>query len=53
LGLLYQGRISKSVFRVSAIILGVISLIMGLRVDEEQEQTGLDMALHQERGYII
>ncbi|MEK7990008.1 MAG: ammonium transporter [Thiotrichaceae bacterium] len=38
---------------VSAIILGVISLIMGLRVDEEQEQTGLDMALHQERGYII
>ncbi|WP_353572897.1 ammonium transporter [Candidatus Albibeggiatoa sp. nov. BB20] len=38
---------------VSAIILGVISLVIGLRVDEEQEQTGLDMALHQERGYII
>lgn len=39
---------------VSAIILGVVSLLTGgLRVDEEQEEMGLDMALHQERGYII
>jgi Amt family ammonium transporter len=39
---------------VSAIILSVVSLLTGgLRVDEEQEEMGLDMALHQERGYII
>jgi Amt family ammonium transporter len=38
---------------VSALILGAISVVMGLRVDEEQEETGLDMSLHQERGYII
>lgn len=39
---------------VSAIILSVVSLLTGgLRVDEEQEEVGLDMALHQERGYII
>lgn len=38
---------------VSFIILKVIDLIIGLRVDEEQETQGLDMALHDERGYIL
>lgn len=38
---------------VSFIILKAIDLIIGLRVDEEQETQGLDMALHDERGYII
>lgn len=38
---------------VSAIILKVIDVIIGLRVDEEQEIEGLDMALHDERGYIL
>lgn len=38
---------------VSYIILKVIDLIIGLRVDEEQEEEGLDMALHDERGYIL
>lgn len=38
---------------ISFIILKVIDLIMGLRVDEEQETQGLDMALHDERGYIL
>jgi len=26
---------------------------MGLRVDEEQEQVGLDIALHEERAYNL
>jgi Amt family ammonium transporter len=38
---------------ISYIILKVIDVIIGLRVDEEQEVEGLDMALHDERGYII
>jgi Amt family ammonium transporter len=38
---------------ISYIILKLIDVIMGLRVDEEQEVEGLDMALHDERGYII
>jgi Amt family ammonium transporter len=38
---------------VSAVILKVIDLIMGLRVNEEQESKGLDLALHDERGYIL
>jgi len=37
----------------SYIILKVIDLIMGLRVTEEQETEGLDLALHDERGYIL
>lgn len=38
---------------VSFILLKVIDVIMGLRVTEEQEVEGLDMALHDERGYIL
>ena len=38
---------------VSAIILKVIDSIMGLRVTEDEESEGLDLALHNERGYII
>ena len=38
---------------ISYILLKVIDVIIGLRVDEEQEVEGLDMALHDERGYII
>ncbi|WP_448096669.1 ammonium transporter [Luteibacter yeojuensis] len=30
-----------------------IAVTMGLRVDEEQEQVGLDIALHEERGYNL
>ncbi len=37
----------------SVIILKVIDMFIGLRVDEDQEVEGLDMALHDERGYII
>jgi len=38
---------------LSFIFLKLIDLMIGLRVDEEQETQGLDMALHDERGYII
>jgi len=38
---------------VSFILLKVIDMIIGLRVTEEQETEGLDMALHDERGYIL
>lgn len=37
----------------STIILKAIDMFIGLRVDEDQEVEGLDMALHDERGYII
>jgi Amt family ammonium transporter len=38
---------------VSYILLKLIDLVIGLRVTEEQETEGLDLALHDERGYII
>ncbi len=38
---------------VSFILLKLIDLVIGLRVTEEQETEGLDLALHDERGYII
>jgi len=38
---------------VSYILLKLIDLIIGLRVSEEEEIEGLDMASHDERGYIL
>lgn len=38
---------------VTYIILKVVSVVTGLRVDEEQEVEGLDIVLHEERGYDI
>ncbi len=38
---------------VSFILLKIIDSVIGLRVNEEQETEGLDLALHDERGYII
>ncbi len=38
---------------VSFIILKVIGAIIGLRVSEEEETQGLDLSLHDERGYDI
>jgi Amt family ammonium transporter len=37
----------------SYIILKVVDMIVGLRVTEEQETQGLDIALHDERGYNL
>jgi Amt family ammonium transporter len=38
---------------VSWIILKVVDLTLGLRVDEEDEHMGLDIALHEEKGYDL
>jgi Amt family ammonium transporter len=38
---------------VSLVLLKLIDVVMGLRVTEEQETEGLDLALHDERGYTI
>ena len=38
---------------VSFILLKIIDATIGLRVTEEQETEGLDLALHDERGYIL
>ena len=38
---------------VTIVILKILDRVMGLRVDEEQEVEGLDLALHDERGYIL
>lgn len=35
------------------VILKVIDLVMGLRVSDEEETVGLDLALHNERGYNL
>lgn len=37
----------------SYILLKIVDLVMGLRVGEEQETEGLDLALHDERGYNL
>lgn len=38
---------------VTFILLKVLGAIMGLRVDDEEETMGLDIALHDERGYDL
>ena len=38
---------------VSFIILKVVDALIGLRVTEEEETEGLDVVLHDERGYIL
>ena len=38
---------------LSAIILKIVDALVGLRVTDEQETEGLDIALHDERGYNL
>ncbi|WP_194788174.1 ammonium transporter [Pseudomonas sp. UFMG81] len=38
---------------VTYVILKVLDLVMGLRVNEEEESVGLDLAQHNERGYNL
>jgi len=38
---------------VSLVLLKIVDVIIGLRVTEEQETEGLDIALHDERGYNL
>ncbi len=40
-------------FTVTAIILKVLDLTMGLRVSEDEEELGLDVTQHGERGYVM
>ncbi|RMN70840.1 Ammonium transporter, partial [Pseudomonas syringae pv. papulans] len=38
---------------VTFIILKVLDAVMGLRVTDEEESVGLDLAQHNERGYNL
>ena len=38
---------------VSFILLKIVDVVIGLRVTDEQETEGLDIALHDERGYNL
>lgn len=38
---------------VTFVILKVLDAVMGLRVTEEEESVGLDLAQHNERGYNL
>ena len=38
---------------VTFVILKVLDVVMGLRVNEEEETVGLDLAQHNERGYNL
>ena len=40
-------------FTVTAIILKALDLTLGLRVTDEEEQMGLDVTQHGERGYVL
>jgi hypothetical protein len=40
-------------FVVTFVILKVIDLVIGLRVTAEEEEVGLDLTQHGERGYIM
>ncbi|MEX0700321.1 MAG: ammonium transporter [Acidimicrobiia bacterium] len=40
-------------FVASYILARVVKAITGLRVDENQETEGLDISLHEERGYVL
>ncbi|RPH69739.1 ammonium transporter, partial [bacterium] len=39
------------VFIGTLIILAIVDAIMGLRVNEEEERSGLDLSQHDERAY--
>ncbi len=40
-------------FTASYILARIVKAIIGLRVDENQETEGLDISLHEERGYVL
>lgn len=55
LGVQFVGVISVLVYTaiITFVILKVIDIVVGLRVSKEDEIQGLDITLHEERGYII
>jgi len=40
-------------FVVSFVVLKILDATLGLRVTDDEEEEGLDPALHDERGYIL
>jgi len=40
-------------FTMTAVILKVLDLVMGLRMSEDEEELGLDVTQHGERGYVL
>ncbi len=54
-GVQFIGVIATVIYTgiMSFIILKILDVIIGLRVNEEQETEGLDIALHDERGYNL
>ena len=38
---------------VTLVLLKIVDALIGLRVDDEQETMGLDITLHDERGYTL
>ena len=40
-------------FVVTFVIIKVLDLVMGIRVSEEDEETGLDLTQHTEVGYAL
>ncbi len=38
---------------LSFIILKIVDVVIGLRVTTEEEEEGLDLSLHDERGYNL
>jgi Amt family ammonium transporter len=40
-------------FVASYILARIVKALVGLRVDENQETEGLDISLHEERGYVL
>jgi len=50
-----QHRLSFRIYTgiVTFVILKVLDLTIGLRVTEEEEAVGLDLAEHNERGYNL
>ena len=55
LGVQILGVVATGIWAVvlTYIILKIVSALVGLRVDEEHEVKGLDLAVHGERGYEI
>ncbi|MBL6902306.1 MAG: ammonium transporter, partial [Luminiphilus sp.] len=51
----FYGVVVTFVFTVIAswILLKVVDQLVGLRVDEDEETEGLDLVLHDERGYDL
>jgi Amt family ammonium transporter len=51
--LVAMGAVAAYSFIVTSIILKVLDVTMGLRVSEDDENIGLDVSQHGERGYVI